>query len=69
MVEGVDVWRALKGKERRYKYFPRGKPWGSSCDRVDFVVVSRKLFGQGRVVESGILDSMEERGPSNHMPL
>ena len=42
---------------------------GSSCDHVDFVVVSRKLFGQGGVVESGILDSMEERGPSDHVPL
>ena len=41
----------------------------SSCDRVDFVVVSKKLFDQGGVVESGILDSMEERGPSGHVPL
>ena len=68
-LKAVDVWRALKGRERRYAYFPRGRPWGSSCDRVDFVVVSKKLFDQGGVVESGILDSMEERGPSDHVPL
>lgn len=68
-MKAVDVCRALKGRERRYTYFPRGRPWGSSRDRVDFVVVSKKLLDQGRVVESGILDSMEERGPSGHVPL
>ena len=61
-LKAVDVWRALKGRERRYTYFPRGRPWGSSCDRVDFVVVSEKLFDQGGVVESGILESTKERG-------
>lgn len=68
-LRAVDVWRALKGRERRYTYFPRGRPWGSSCDRVDFAVVSRKLFDEGVVVDSGILDSAEERGPSDHVPL
>ena len=62
-LKAVDVWRALKGRERRYTYFPRGRPWGSSCDCVDFVVVSEKLFDQSGVVESGILEPMEERGP------
>ena len=68
-LKAVDVCRALKGRERRYTYFPQGRPWGSSCDHVDFVVVSKMLLDQGRVVESGILDSMEERGPSGHVPL
>ena len=42
---------------------------GGSYGRVDFVVVSRKLFDLGGVVESGIPDSMEERVPSDHVPL
>jgi exonuclease III len=65
----VDVWRELKGGERRYTYFPRGSEWGSSCDRVDLIISSRILCQKGRIKRTGILDSEEERGPSDHVPL
>lgn len=68
--DGVDVFRALRGKERRYTYHPRsGDDWGSSCDRVDFIIVSRALFDSKRVIETEILDSPQERGTSDHVPL
>ncbi|KAJ4418092.1 hypothetical protein N0V82_005755 [Gnomoniopsis sp. IMI 355080] len=68
--DGVDIFRALKGKERRYTYHPRsGDDWGSSCDRVDFIVVSKALFESGRVIKTDILDSPQERGTSDHVPL
>ena len=66
---GVDVWRAMHGDERRYTYFPRNRKWGSSCDRVDCVIVSRGLWESGLVKACGILDSEEERGPSDHVPI
>lgn len=67
--DGVDVWREMHGHERRYTYFPRGRTWGSSCDRVDYVVIGRKTWGEGVVKGSGILDSEAERGPSDHVPI
>lgn len=68
--DGVDVFRALKGRERRYTYHPRGgDEWGSSCDRVDFIVASKALCDAGRVVDTDILDSPQERGTSDHVPL
>lgn len=68
--DGVDVFRALRGAERRYTYHPRsGDDWGSSCDRVDFFVVSKTLFESGRVVDTNILDTPQERGTSDHVPL
>ena len=66
-LRAVDVWRSLKGDEKRYTYFPRGRPWGSSCDRVDLIIASRSLTDQ--VVDVEIFDSDEERGPSDHVPL
>jgi exonuclease III len=41
-LKALDVWRHLRGAEKRYTYHPRGMPWGSSCDRVDLVLASRK---------------------------
>ncbi|KAF2499606.1 DNase I-like protein, partial [Lophium mytilinum] len=68
-LQAADVWRELKGSERRYTYFPRSAPWGSSCDRVDLIIASRRFFRAGSVLDTGILDSAEERGPSDHVPL
>jgi len=65
----VDVWRRLKGEERRYTYHPRGVKWGASCDRVDLVLASGALMEEGGVVDVGILDSEKERGPSDHVPI
>lgn len=44
-LQGSDVWRLLKGSERRYTYHPRGTEWGRSCDRVDLAVAGGSLVG------------------------
>lgn len=66
---GVDVWRHMHPDERRYTYHPRGRAWGSSCDRVDFFFAGRGMWDGGLVVGSGVLDSEEERGVSDHVPI
>lgn len=68
--QGVDVFRALRGKERKYTYHPRGEnEWGSSCDRVDLIIASKSLYENGGIDDTGILDSPQERGTSDHVPL
>ncbi|ROW13659.1 hypothetical protein VPNG_04595 [Cytospora leucostoma] len=68
--DGVDVFRALRGGARKYTYHPRiDGDWGSSCDRVDMIIVSRGLYEAGRVVDTDILDTPQERGTSDHVPL
>ncbi|KAF2875943.1 Endonuclease/exonuclease/phosphatase [Massariosphaeria phaeospora] len=67
--EGVDIWREMHGDERRYTYFPRGRDWGSSCDRVDYVITGKRTWDRGMVKRCGILDSEVERGPSDHVPI
>jgi exonuclease III len=66
---GVDVWRKMHGDERRYTYYPRGREWGTSCDRVDYFVTGRRAWDSGMIRGSGILDSEAERGPSDHIPV
>lgn len=34
---GVDTFRFLHGEKRAYTYYPHGRPFGSSCDRVSEV--------------------------------
>jgi len=68
-LRAIDVWRHLRGNERKYTYFPRGKPWASSCDRVDLVISSRSLIDHDHVTWVEIFDSEEERGPSDHVPI
>jgi exonuclease III len=68
-LNGVDVWRKMHGDERRYTYYPRGRKWGTSCDRVDYVVAGRKMWEKGMVKACGIMDSEAERGPSDHCPV
>ena len=70
IIRGVgmrDVWRMVRGEERKFTYRPRGKRWGEGGDRVDMVLVSRGL--EGRVRGLDILDCEEERGGSDHVPL
>ncbi|KAG6367619.1 hypothetical protein INS49_001812 [Diaporthe citri] len=68
--QGVDVFRALRGKERKYTYHPRGDDeWGSSCDRVDLIIASKSVYENGGIDDTGILDSPQERGTSDHVPL
>lgn len=66
---GVDVWREMHEDERRYTYYPRGRKWGTSCDRVDYFVAGRKAWEEGLIEGCGILDSEAERGPSDHVPI
>lgn len=66
-LRAVDTFRHLHGDERRYTYYPRGGPFGYSCDRVDLILCSRSL--EDRLKTAGMLDSPAERGPSDHIPL
>lgn len=66
---GIDVWRRLHEHERRYTYYSRGREWGASCDRVDYFIAGRRAWDAGLVGACGILDSEEERGPSDHVPI
>jgi exonuclease III len=68
-LDAVDVFRAMHGAERRYTYYPRSRDWGSSCDRVDLIFVSKGLWEAGRVAQTGILNTPQERGLSDHVPL
>lgn len=61
----LDIFRAVRGQERKYTYRPRNKPWGAGGDRVDLILVSKGT----KVTEVDVLDSEEERGPSDHVPL
>jgi exonuclease III len=78
----IDTWRHVHGRRRGYTYYPRGREWGSSCDRVDLIMVSRgfidelqqgkksgSFVDQVRLVNAGIEESVAERGPSDHVPL
>jgi exonuclease III len=67
---GVDLWRHLYGERRGYTYYGRGVEWGSSCDRVDLCVVSKRCVeGERAFVGIGILETKEGRGHSDHVPL
>jgi exonuclease III len=68
-LKGVDVWRKMHGDEKRYTWFSRARQWGTSCDRVDFVVAGRRAWDRGMVRASGIMDNEAERGPSDHCPV
>lgn len=65
----VDTFRLVHGQQRKFTYRPRNKPWGSGGDRVDMILVTRGLEGQGGVRGADVLDCKEERGPSDHVPL
>jgi exonuclease III len=66
---GVDVWREMNPDIRRFTYFSRNREWGSNCDRVDYVIVGRKIWDAARISAAGILDNEVERGPSDHVPI
>ncbi|MCJ1437459.1 hypothetical protein MMC27_006846 [Xylographa pallens] len=70
-LEMVDTYRALHDGERKYSYRGRGREWGSSCDRVDLILLSSNRVTGGRIAltEADILDEELERGPSDHVPL
>ena len=63
----VDSFRFLHGQKRKYSYRPTHKPWGEGGDRVDMGLITRGLTK--RLGGADILDSVEERGSSDHVPL
>ena len=64
---GIDTFRRIHKSERRYSYYPRNRPWGASCDRVDLIIASRSLVDS--VTGAGICDNPRDRGPSDHCPI
>ena len=77
----VDSFRHIHGQKKKYSYRPPGKPWGTGMDRVDLILCSNNMVasndlhgddGAGkewRLENANILDTVEERGPSDHVPL
>lgn len=63
----LDTFRLLHGQAKKYSYRPRNKPWGLGGDRVDMILTTKSL--QSKVKQADILDSQEEIGPSDHVPL
>ncbi|CCC09103.1 hypothetical protein SMACR_03068 [Sordaria macrospora] len=68
-LDAVDVFRAIYGMEKRYTFYSQSNVWGTSCNRVDMVIVSKQLWEDGRVIDTGILNTPQERGPSDHVPI
>ncbi|KAL9074120.1 MAG: hypothetical protein Q9161_002530 [Pseudevernia consocians] len=65
----VDTFRWVQGLRRKFTYRPRNKPWGAGGDRVDVILATKGFKAHCRVREADVLDSEEERGPSDHVPL
>ncbi|KAH0388778.1 exodeoxyribonuclease III, partial [Aureobasidium melanogenum] len=66
-LKAVDTYRHIHGDEKGYTYYPRGRKFGSSCDRVDLIICSKSL--EERIIDAGICATEKERGPSDHVPL
>ncbi|KAL8803332.1 MAG: hypothetical protein Q9182_003220 [Xanthomendoza sp. 2 TL-2023] len=60
-----DSFRELNGKGKKFSYRPPGRIWGEGMDRVDLCLVSDRV----RLKGGNILDCVEERGRSDHVPL
>ncbi|KAF2198409.1 DNase I-like protein [Delitschia confertaspora ATCC 74209] len=67
--QGVDVWRTMNGEKRGYTWYSRTKPWGASCDRVDYFIAGKSLWDGNFVKGAGILENEAERGVSDHCPI
>ncbi|KAI9660607.1 MAG: hypothetical protein M1821_009959 [Bathelium mastoideum] len=67
----IDSFRWMHGERRGYTYYPREREWGSSCDRVDLIILSQALVSEGfwELKKADILESPPERDPSDHVPL
>lgn len=65
----VDVFRAKYGMEKRYTCYSHRKVWGDGCTRVDMILVSGQLWEDGRVIDTGILNTLMDRGVSDHVPI
>jgi exonuclease III len=63
----ADTFRLLHPDEKGYSYYPRGKVFGESCDRVDMILCSRSLATS--CTEAGVLATAADRGTSDHVPI
>lgn len=63
----IDTFRELHPSTKAYTYYPRNKPFGESCDRVDMIITSASL--KRHLVTAGMHETTQERGPSDHVPL
>ena len=63
----ADTFRSLHSDKKGYSYYPRGRPFGESCDRVDMILCSRSL--EARCTEAGMLATSADRGTSDHVPI
>jgi exonuclease III len=63
----VDTFRSLHTNTKGYSYYPRGRAFGDSCDRVDMILCSHSLAA--KCTEAGMLATPADRGPSDHVPI
>jgi exonuclease III len=63
----VDTFRSLHSTKKGYSYYPRGRTFGDSCDRVDMILCSQ--FLAAKCTEAGMLATAADRGPSDHVPI
>jgi len=63
----VDTFRSLHPTTKGYSYYPRGKTFGDSCDRVDMIFCSQPLAA--KCTEADMLATAADRGPSDHVPI
>jgi exonuclease III len=63
----ADTFRSLHPDKKGYSYYPRGRSFGESCDRVDMILCSRSL--EARCTETGMLATTADRGISDHVPI
>lgn len=63
----LDTFRELYPTRRGYSYYPRGVGFGTGCDRVDLILISRTL--RSALVDATIYATPADRGPSDHVPI
>ncbi|KAI6823661.1 DNase I-like protein [Hortaea werneckii] len=63
----VDTFRHLHHDTSGYTYYPRGRSFGESCDRVDMILTSKSL--RDSLMSAGMHETSAERGTSDHVPL
>lgn len=69
-MRGIDTFRHVHGEKRKYTYYSHARIWGNRCNRIDLIIASQSLVEEdGVLVEADILDSPQERGHSDHVPL
>lgn len=66
-LEMIDTFRHLHPDQKSYTYYTRTRTFGESCDRVDLILISKKLGTS--LVRAGMHETIAERGPSDHVPL